>query len=160
MTEMHLIGADQVEQIFMAWVDDLVTNHGDRSVAQVLASPTFQSMFTADIGQSASTVGGQCSLCKIPLATGDCSHGLFTEDQVTMARKRWESMVDEIQQARLVATEPEPSAIEVGGVRMEYDSGKSAEAIHDLASAVRFHALVTGPPLTNETMNAFREISR
>lgn len=113
MTE-HLIDADKVDEIFMTWVNDLVTNHGDKTVAQALTSPAVLSMFTGDVAQS----------------------------------------VNDPQD------EPEPSAIEVGGVRMEYD--KRADAIHDLASAVRFHGIASASKssLSQEDIDTIKELSK
>lgn len=51
-TQPYLIDVEKVEEIFLAWVDDLVAHHGGRSVREVLSSPAIQAMFTGDVGQS------------------------------------------------------------------------------------------------------------
>jgi hypothetical protein len=137
----HLIDADTVERIFMAWLLDLVTQHGLQRVSDVLSSPAIQAAFTGEVGQSVIAYP-QCSLCNIPLATGTCTHVLITgKGQVTMTEAAWERLVAAGTDATL-REEPEPSAIEVGGVRMEYD--KQADAILHLAAAVRFHGVMMG----------------
>ncbi len=48
-----------------------------------------------------------CSLCHVPIATGDCPHIEATDDQVTMSRRRWKRLVEELDRARAHVAAPE-----------------------------------------------------
>jgi len=45
----------------------------------------------------------ECVTCRIPLATGSCTHADVREDQVTMSRMSWDRLVDEVREARNAA---------------------------------------------------------
>lgn len=41
-----------------------------------------------------------CTLCNVPIATGDCPHMLEQEGQVIMSKKAHESLVEELTKLR------------------------------------------------------------
>lgn len=48
----HVVKVEDVERIFVGWLDDLVRHHGDRQVATVLSSPAIQALFEGEVGQT------------------------------------------------------------------------------------------------------------
>jgi hypothetical protein len=48
----------------------------------------------------AAAAARDCSLCHVPLATGDCPHGIRANGQVTMSEAAWERLVSELADLR------------------------------------------------------------